>query len=312
MTSGCTQATTNANNFNNSYDCAADVGAGNAQITAWSTGRNNEDGGNATYTLSGSGWASAFVTNNGGSGFGAVSRSEANVAGSLNVGSPNHAVDNQPNAGRFDFIMVKFDSAQVLTNVGIGWAGVDSDMTIMRWTGNAAPVTTATTATGGGGTQNITSTTIGAGGWELVGNYSDVCRDSGGNFLTGTSNTCASTSQLIGSTTYTTSQVRYTNASSQLVDGTGSTLASSYWLIAAYNTTMGGGTWTNSNDAFKLDYLKTASYSCPLGQNLSVGGNCLPGGNNSGVPEPGTLALAGLAILGGWRLRRRQDAVQQD
>jgi hypothetical protein len=280
MTAGCVQAGSTGN-FGNNYNCAADAGAtANTNLSGWSAGRSNEAGGSATYSLSGTGWANTYITDNGGSGFGAVSRTEANAAGSLAAGSPNHSVDSIA-PGSYDFIMVKFDTAQILTNVGIGWGATDSDMTIMRWSGNSAPTTANGTVVGGGGAANLTSTTIGAGGWELVGNFADVCRNASNVAVA--NNTCDSTASRVS---------------------TGATLASSYWLVAAYNTTMGGGTWSTDNDGFKLNYLKTALYSCPGGVTPGVGGSC----SNLQVPVPGSLALLAAAGFGLVVVRRRTAA----
>jgi hypothetical protein len=63
---------------------------------------------------------------------------------------------------------------------------------------------------------------------------------------------------------------------------------SSYWLVSAYT----GG----SNDAFKLSALKG---------NVCIGTQC-PGGTNNQTPEPGSLALVGVAVLGMAAVRRRR------
>ena len=74
---------------------------------------------------------------------------------------------------------------------------------------------------------------------------------------------------------------------------------SSYWLIGAYNAAAnpGGGNVTGTGN----DYIKLFSVSgCVSG---TVG--CTPPGN---VPEPGSLALFGLALVGLFGLRKNQSA----
>lgn len=98
-------------------------------------------------------------------------------------------------------------------------------------------------------------------GWELVGNYADMIQD-------------------------TTSPYNLVNSGN---------LGSSWWLISAYNSSYGGGvTSTNGisglqqgNDYYKLSAV--AGTAC-----TGTGANC--GGRR--VPEPGSLALASLAVFG--------------
>lgn len=68
---------------------------------------------------------------------------------------------------------------------------------------------------------------------------------------------------------------------------------SSYWLISAYNTAFNGGFASATDDYFKL---------------FSVAGNTKPPGGQA--PEPGSLALMGVALAGVMTLRRRRTATQ--
>lgn len=104
-------------------------------------------------------------------------------------------------------------------------------------------------------------------GWELVGNYADLVKDNVAPFNS-------------------------VNASSK---------GSSWWMVSAYNT--GYGTGTNldmGNDFFKL--YAVAGSKCTS----TAAGVCGPGSDTPGVPEPGSLVLAGIAFAG-LAFTRRQN-----
>lgn len=249
------------NSYGNKSDCTSSSGGQIATMSVWSsaqgslTERANHD------------WHSAELTPQGSNGFGAGNRSEG-----LDASSPDHSIDNIN--GKYDFIMVQFSSAVILEQFGVGWGASDSDATLMRWTGDAAP----TTQNNGHSLIN----TIGTGAWAFVNDYANVCKNSSGADATGT---CDSTKSR---------------------RATGATQASSYWLISAYNTAMSGldGFASETDDGFKLNFLQARSFACPNGT-PTPGGGC--GSNNTNVPEPGSMALAVTAFLGLAITRRRKS-----
>lgn len=130
--------------------------------------------------------------------------------------SPNHATDNSDS---YEAVALAFSQAIALTDVSLGWAQNDSDLTVLAYTGAGTPGSLATWAglTGPGG------------GWTLMGHYANVASLS--NDTTSLFNDTATR---------------------------GSMISSSYWLIAAYNPLVGSGPVFNSGGigTGALDYVK--------------------------------------------------------
>jgi hypothetical protein len=270
-------------NYGNSSACTATTGtANNVNVSAWSMDRGQVN--SPTYNtqsadfLSGAGYANAQLSPQGTLGWGAKNRREG-----VNIGSPDHSVDGIV-PGLADMILLSFTSDTVLSNIRMGWTAEqftakpgDSDIAVLRWAGIGPPGRsngTGTATTGGTSSAqanvNLVDTVAGVNtaGWQLVGAFADV-----------------------GTTT------RDLNLSS--------TLSSSWWLIAAFNTTMVTGSGNNcrsftgnvasatnnalcngDNDGFKLQYVSTKAFTAPPRD-----------GTGNRVPEPGSLALVGLAMF---------------
>lgn len=185
-------------------------------------------------------------------------------------GSPEHAIDNNStgSAGTtvtkdkaiYDSILLTFSSAVSLTGVTIGWVSTDADVTVAAYlgAGNGASVLAGKKYS-----------ELAAAGWTYVEHEVDLV-----------SNT-----------------QRLVNGATGNADTTSAaTVTSKYWLISAYNPTIGGDVGlTVGNDYFKLLSV-AAAVSSPTAP--------------SGTPEPAGLALVGVAALGASAaIRRRNKAV---
>jgi len=77
---------------------------------------------------------------------------------------PEHSTDNDQ---RYDSVLFSFSSAIDLNSVSIGWSGIDSDITVLAYTGVGAPVMSGKTYA-----------ELASSGWGLVEHYSNVASNS--------------------------------------------------------------------------------------------------------------------------------------
>ena len=176
-------------------------------------------------------------------------------------GSVALSTANSGCGGSIEALFMDFGTAKVnLSTVGIGFNGGDADLSVWVWTGAGVASISGSSATGS--TTPTGTTAASLTGWSLVSNN---------NFGSG-----------VGS------------------QSTGGTLYSSAFLITTYFGAATGGL-TAGNDYFKINTFTVNTCAGTLSGGTT--GTGAGGGNGAScsttrVPEPGSLALAGLAMFG--------------
>jgi hypothetical protein len=257
------------------WDTSDGSGVSVVSATAWAnTGGSGQGGASNTFeaqTLAIYGDYNLGVkttTNNGGSSY---------IEGT-SVSAPNHAMDNY---GAQEFVLFTFNKAVALNSLAIGWpdagtdcisgdgvsAPCDTDMTVLAYTGAMDLNSTGLTSfSAGTGATGL----IAANGWTFKSDVANVGVDASGSPSYGAFASINNTTKV----------------------------ASKYWLVGAYNHHL-GGTLSSTND-----YMKLAALGGVVPDSPCVPGT--PGCGGGGVPEPATLGLMGLGLLGLRRFRTRR------
>lgn len=264
-----------------SSNCVATVGpSGNCGSgdNNFSDGRTYEPSSGSAGNVSVSGWANTTsgntrlelgqITHFGG-GLG-VENADSGGGDSGEGSSPEHAVDNDD---RFDLVLFDFGTQLVeLNQITLGWFSQDADITVLAYTGNLDPTDSSGDDYIGDreawwNSDTDSNEDLTSHGWEVIGNH-DVDANGG---------------------------------SDPSQDINPNDVASSYWLVSAYNPVFGGSCTPASNwcQSDYEDYFKILSLMGDVRTTPSTP-----------VPEPMAVLLMGMGLvsLAGFGFGRRRQS----
>ncbi len=190
-------------------------------------------------------------------------------SGDTNEGtSPEHAIDNNE---RFDMVLFDFgDQLVELSQITLGWWSGDSDISVLAYTGSAEANQSASELVDGR-TLTAASQDLTANGWSIIGNH-DVDNENDGSTPVGVQNINAGK------------------------------VASSYWLISAYNPAFGSDCTPANNYCQAdnpMDYFKIAA----VAGTVQDAPPPPPSSEPASAPAPLLLMYAGFGYL----LRRKRS-----
>lgn len=262
------------------YSATAPSTSGDPSVTLTGFSATNTVNTSGTITGVTGNWTQQKLSSWSGSGLGVVTGAES---------SPDHAVDNN---GSTEAVLLNFGTSNVaLTSIGLGW--------ISNGNKDASNNLIQSYCTAPGGAANATCLNNGSVVNSTVRADISLFRWVGAQGQTPPNLTSTSASSL------TSSGWQLVSSYDMGVDQTAaysnvntSGLTSSWWLISAYNSGLTGGATVGTNIDNGKDYFKL----------YAVAGNVVSGNTGGKLPEPATLALTSVALLGVAGLRRRSKA----